>query len=345
MNKPQYPSTTQWQQLYDLADELKQLAPWQWMDELDLFGVKDPDTGEVGFVSIMGVLGEHLAVAFYAGFAALDRFWEMQDLGEELTPDFLLNTPQLQLSFEDRQTLEKYDLQVVKSLGRKYRGSNAWPQFRSLRAGYTPWRLLADEARYLIHALPQVMEVARRFYTNPDLLEGEGEEEVYLVRVPEQVGEEWQWRDEWWPFETPDLETLPIKLDEKTISKVGKLPPRRSTVEMEFFWLPAVVQEYPDDRPRFAYMLLAVDSHSGMVLGNEMLSVETTFADMLADMPNLMAQMLLNLGYRPETILVSDPLLYEMVGLLPASPQFSLELVDELPMLDQARAFLMDRFR
>ncbi len=39
------------------------LAPWQWMTEVDLFGIEHPVTGELGFVSVMGQLGEHLAIA------------------------------------------------------------------------------------------------------------------------------------------------------------------------------------------------------------------------------------------------------------------------------------------
>lgn len=342
MNQPQFPSMTQWQQLYALADELKQLAPWEWMNELDIFGVKDPYTGDVGFASVMGELGEHIAVAFYAGFAALNRFWEMQDRGEDLTADFLLNTPHLQASFEDRQILEKYDLQVIKQLGRKYRGSHAWPQFRSARAGYVPWKLLADEARFLIQALPQVMEVAQRFRADPNLLDWEGEDEAYLVRVPERVGDEWQWHDEWWPFEQPAAEELSVKLNQTEVAQLAKLPAAQLVLEVDFFWVPAVIQEHPDNRPRFPYMLLVVDGDNGMVLGNDMMLAETTFSDLLAELPNRVAHMLLQLGLLPQTILVSNPLLYELIALLPASANFSLQLVDDLPYLEQAKSFVME---
>lgn len=342
MNQPEYPSTTQWQQLYALADELKKLAPWDWMIEIDIFGVKDPYTGDIGFVSVMGQMGEHIAVAFYAGFASLDRFWDMQDLGDDLTAEFLLNTPHLQVSFEDRQTLEKYDLQIIKKLGRKYRGSNAWPRFRSLRAGYVPWRLLADEARFLIHALPQVVEVAQRFRANPDLLDWVGEDEAYLVRVPERVGDEWQWHDEWWPMQPPIDEPLPVQLDQRVMAQLAQLPASDSVVELDFFLVPAVIQEHPDTRPRFPYMLLAVDGDSGTVLGNDMLLVETTWPGLLADLPNRVAHMLLEYGSLPDTILVSNPQLYELITFLPASANFSLQLVEELMYLEQAKTFLMD---
>jgi len=50
-------------QLYDLAIQVKKLAPWLWMEETDVFGVASPDTSELGFVSVMGNIGEYEAVA------------------------------------------------------------------------------------------------------------------------------------------------------------------------------------------------------------------------------------------------------------------------------------------
>ncbi len=41
------------------------------MTEGDVFGVQDPDTGELGFVSVMGMLGEHYAVSVYLGTRAV----------------------------------------------------------------------------------------------------------------------------------------------------------------------------------------------------------------------------------------------------------------------------------
>jgi len=33
-------------ELYDLAIRLKELAPWRWMEETDLIGIENPETGE-----------------------------------------------------------------------------------------------------------------------------------------------------------------------------------------------------------------------------------------------------------------------------------------------------------
>lgn len=42
------PSLEEARRLYQAAMRVKELAPWEWMDEADIFGVQDPETGELG---------------------------------------------------------------------------------------------------------------------------------------------------------------------------------------------------------------------------------------------------------------------------------------------------------
>ena len=54
----QPPTIEQWRQLYDLADRVQELAPWQFLYEDELFGVRDANDGQDGFVSVMGHGGD-----------------------------------------------------------------------------------------------------------------------------------------------------------------------------------------------------------------------------------------------------------------------------------------------
>ena len=117
----QNPTLDEWRKLYTVAAQLKELAPWRWMNEDDIFGVRNPETNQLGFASVMGILGEHYAVNVYLGVEALYDFWnlENQDMefpeDEEEFPDELagavmeqlLLIPQLQLSFEDRDDVPR----------------------------------------------------------------------------------------------------------------------------------------------------------------------------------------------------------------------------------------------
>ena len=62
------PTLEEWHKLYDALSRVKELAPWEFMVEIDVFGVQNPETDEVGFVSVMGALGEHyscLGICFF----------------------------------------------------------------------------------------------------------------------------------------------------------------------------------------------------------------------------------------------------------------------------------------
>jgi len=108
-----------WIRLIESASRIKRLAPWRWMQEDDVFGVAHPETAEIGFVSVMGALGEHLAVAVYLGASAWARFLALQQAPQGVLdehPELLLEIPQLQASFEDRGELEEWDRRLLRGL-------------------------------------------------------------------------------------------------------------------------------------------------------------------------------------------------------------------------------------
>jgi len=88
LSKTDNPSLEQWMHLYELMAEIKQLAPWEYMYEDDLFGIQIPETDQLVFVSVMGNLGEHLSIAVYLGKKGFDGFWAMQDAGYDFSPIF-----------------------------------------------------------------------------------------------------------------------------------------------------------------------------------------------------------------------------------------------------------------
>jgi len=154
--------------LYDLADELNCLGPWNWMDEVQLIALRHPTSGEMAYLSVMGAAGEHRSLTLYLGEEALHRFnliheAEFMDikLSEADLTGLILEARQLQVSFETRRTLEKVDLDQIKKLGRKYRGEE-WPMFRSFRPGRAPGPVDDLEIDWLIHGLTQILDVATR---------------------------------------------------------------------------------------------------------------------------------------------------------------------------------------
>ncbi|MCK6581226.1 MAG: hypothetical protein L6Q98_24305 [Anaerolineae bacterium] len=324
--------------LFDLMAKVHAIAPWSWMDETQLFGVQDPETSEVGFVSVMGMAGEHYAIGVYQGARGLYGFLHLQDIGPFLEPEDLLNTPQLQASFEDREMLEKHDRDLIKALGLKYRGKNAWPQFRSYRPGYAPWFVEPPEARFLAHALGQVLEVAPRVQQNPDMLELDGDSD-YLVRVADKTDTGLRWRDEIMANEPPLPISLEMAVEPGLLEAVSQLPRVSNRVEADFFMLPTMVDNRTE-RPYFPYALLLVETTSGAVIGMELLSPSPSLEEMWAQVGVVTLRQLRKVGILPAEIRVRDELLYGMLMPFSQSLGFKVKQVRRLPKLDPARASL-----
>lgn len=311
--------------------QVKELAPWEWMEESDIFGIQMPETGKLGFISVMGMLGEHFAVAVYQGVKGLGGFWNIQRLGYAAPPELVLQIPQLQASFKDRDMVDKADRDVMKQLGLKFRGANAWPLFRSYRPGCFPWHIEQEEARMLICALEQLLEVAPRFSENPSLFMPGGEHE-YLVRVKKNN----RWEDSVQRITFRQEATLELMMNEEALEHLRKMMPGKLTLEMDLFMMHTPVQEKAKERPFFPFMLMVVDHESGMILGFEMLTPLPSMDAMLSEVPAVVVEKLAE-GFPPREVLVKDAMLYLLVQPVAQEAGFGLKKVPRLRMLETAR--------
>lgn len=262
------PSLETWKDLYEAAIAFRDIKAWDWMWDSDSFAVLDPKTGEIGYCSVMGRLGQFYGIAVYPGTAGLQLLQKMQSGKIKPGYDALdLDLRCLMVSFESREGLRKPDLEVIKELGLRFRGAHQWPVFRSYEPGYFPWYLAEDEAKYLTLVLQQAKEVCLRLKDNPDMLVPP-EEGLYLVRVPEEKNGKLFWKDEWLPprpiNDEPDP---PVQIDEASLERVRRATiPSTTTWEFDVFYSPASVGGGPDARPYYPYMCLGVDRSSGMVV-------------------------------------------------------------------------------
>jgi hypothetical protein len=135
------------------------------MEGNEPLGVQDPITGEIGFIHVLGQGGEHFGISRYPGAEGLRvlRFLREGDIDDPASgAEVLLNSTQMQVSWEDKEELDRRDKQLVKDLGLKYRGSQAWPQFRSYEPSLYPWFLSKEQASTLLVALEQSVQVFQR---------------------------------------------------------------------------------------------------------------------------------------------------------------------------------------
>ncbi|MCR4406687.1 MAG: hypothetical protein NUW24_07175 [Anaerolineae bacterium] len=335
------PTMSDWQALYQAALEFKEIEAWTWMYDSDIFGVQDPVSGEIGYCCIMGALGEMFALAVYLGDEGLRSYIRMaaqpEPMGDFIeTMEVALMQKCLMASFGARKELSDVDHQVIKSLGLKFRGKNAWPVFRSYRPACFPWYLTADEAKFLTLVLQQAREVSLRFRENHALLDPP-QEDLWFVRVPEKTEQGLVWKDTWL---TPTLleEEIPVEpVDELRLARFKKGARRVQAVwEVDLFLSPTAVQEEKGERPYYPYMILLVDHESGFVLGSDIVAPGvhlTEFTGRFLTLAERVKCLPVEIWTRKEEI-------YDLLEPVVSRLGIELYMVDELEALREARTAL-----
>ncbi|WP_074949336.1 DUF7309 domain-containing protein [Alicyclobacillus macrosporangiidus] len=332
------PSLSEWKALYDAAVAFRNLAPWQWMYDDALFAVEDPDTGQIGYCSVMGAIGEFFGLAVFpgeAGWRSLHRLMDDDEPSPAAEEERVYGQFALIASFEGSRDVTEQDRAVMKQLGLRFRGENAWPVFRSHRPGYVPWYLTRDEAKFLSIALSQATTVASRVRQQPDLLEPPQPNQI-LTRRRVQDGAAFEWIDVWTetPQITPPAPAVPtVRVDEVTLKRIRRQASRKGEWEVDIFYAPFVIQE--GERPMFSKMLMCVDHASGMILQVHAAGHQTYAQESVDKLVEI-----LRAGRCPEAFLIQRP---EVGALLrPLAEGLGIELREEdwLPALEEAREAL-----
>lgn len=320
--------------LFDLAIEIKKLKPWRWMEETDLIGIEHPDTGELGFISVMGAIGEYEALALYLGAEGLYGFIDLQ---QDTNPDSAIALRHLQVVFSDREYLEKEDLQLIKKLNLKFRGAGDWPMFRSYRSGYLPWFITLKEGLFLIHALLQIIEVATnvRDKEKPFNPTGRVEHGGVLMRVPRKADSGLIWEDQVWRIPKPAPEPMRAIIGDETLESLWQIPRSNVEFEIDLNLLPARIGP-SNKRPGAAYMLMIADRDSGFILGSELMSAEGSLAAMYSRIPAAVLNLLLRERFVPARIAVRSDKLRNVLKPLAQRLNIELRFTDELPSIDEA---------
>ena len=153
------PSFSTMKTLYGLASELYGLRPWLVLDESDLVLVRDSATGETCYCSVMGALGEALAVNCYIRIESYRLFREMEDGKIADAVDFFAQQRSVFVEFVPRGELDAPDRKLLTALGHPLRAAKASPIFRVVRPGFHAWFVTEEEGRLLAECMRAVVVI------------------------------------------------------------------------------------------------------------------------------------------------------------------------------------------
>ena len=328
-----------WKALHEAARDFRDTKCWLWMWDTDLFAVEDPETGEIGYCCVIGRLGEVTGLAVYRGSEGLQSYLRMQSeelSGEDADPSLIPKC--LLASFEDRELLQKQDLDVIKKLNLTFRGRGQWPLFRSYEPGYFPWYLTAEEVTYLTLMLRQAKEVSIRFRENGELLTPHARG-LYFVRRAERRGGELQWKDTWMepkPFERKESPAVPI--DRLRLERIGATATiKEMSWETDFFYLPVPVRE-GKERPYYPYALVWVDHNTGFILRCHTTTPEECFKEYIGQFLDLIE----DLKLIPSDILVRREPVVELFKPVAAELGIQLKCIESLRTIEDFRKNLRE---
>ena len=338
------PTNDEWKRLLSAALRYQDAAPWTVLFDTDLFGVRNPETGETGYCCIFGAAGEMFGMNLYLGGEGVRSYRDMVLVSDHESQIMMslaaLSQKCVALSFEDRNELGPLDWQCIRSAGIHVRGAGNWPLFRRYDPGREPWPISGAQARFLAVALEQAVGVTERFRADPEVLNGPLEQDRVLVRVATPVPGGLQWRDEVEEFENAAVE--PVSCSHHLLDELVKLPAAAGlSLEVAQTFLPAMVKPTGHERGFYPRLLMLVDGTSGLVLGHSVLEQK----DFPMRLFEKIVAMLTPLGHRPASLRTCDPFLHAVLRTLLADAGSRIDAVQALPHSEAVFASMSGGFR
>ncbi|MBR3570959.1 MAG: hypothetical protein IKN96_09230 [Oscillibacter sp.] len=350
------------ERMYELAFQYRQTKLWKQMSDSELFAVRLSD-GEIGYCCVMGMAGEHIALALYVGdegfqsfrdlaFRERDEFSEFPTLSDMT---WALRQSCLQCSFENKDELEEWEAEAARKYAKAHkiplRGAHSYPNFTK----YARYRMPGgmenpEDERRICEALAAAVALS-------GLLEAKGKAEIGLYPADEEtetlplltpgkdgyevgeteVPEEWE---EVWPE--------PVETDAESVAELRKLR-KKGVYACEVLRFPGLVEGQTnndaaddDEPPYFPVILLCLDTKSGYLTATEPVADYDARPESLRD---AFAQMLIRNGECPRAVKARNEQTRVLLRDLCIKTGILLSVDDELPALDDAEEEFLHTLR
>ncbi|KEF38478.1 Plasmid pRiA4b ORF-3-like protein [Schinkia azotoformans MEV2011] len=320
-----------WPRLLELTEELKQLQPWKWIDDDQIFAIQDPETKEYVYCSIMGAGGMEYGLSAFIGVEGIEYLRGLLT-ANIIDEKYYLKQRSLLISFSNRDELSKEDLQLLKEHGKSYRGKNQWPQFRSFRPGFYPWFLDEEEVRLLSLVIKQVMEVCRLAKKDPNLLAAE-DLDWFFTREYDHKTRKWIDMRISVGTSLPMLEDVSLFVNELELQEL-KRTLKRSNIPLEFDcdYILTPTQDRPNERPYYPRLAFCVERKRGLIVYSDMVKTNNVGAVAQEALVGLIKQ----LNSIPREIWIKEEM-FLYLKKIAKKLNIQLMVVQSLPFLEQAR--------
>lgn len=259
------PSQKDWIAFYEVVDKIKKETPWRKIYDDELIAVKDPESEEWTYCSVMGRLGEFSGIGLFEGDKGLKSLVKVYSV-DHFIPEYQLKSIQdcLLLSYVSRSEIETDNYDRLQKLGLVENQYYLLPEIMKHTPGFVPWSILSQaEVKRATLILNQVLTVLNNLtYADelPRLMDG---------LVTSRYKQDGKWETSERPL--PDLQSLfeqdpYIFENDLVLHQIKKAPKSPLSLQVDAVHAPAILQEYPEERPYYPMITLCVEEESMEVL-------------------------------------------------------------------------------
>lgn len=319
-------SASEWKTLFEKAKTFYHQAPWERIEDQEIFIVRDEQTDETAYCSILkGNTSVH-GIAVYHGEEGKDALYSLLH-GNNYQA---LHQKCIILTFDSREDLETEDARIIDESGAAFGEGQEWPVIRSMLPGYYPWFLTSAETIFMTKVLEQAAVVDEHVRNDSSFLE-----ETPKKQRRARLYTNGAWMDTELPFTSSDEPlryTGGLKVDQWTMTRLQQQPQIKTKLALGVFTLPNALQSEEEERP------LLVESSIWFNAANEKMidHKEFPFLKRAAYLQNKLVNIIFNhLKGRPSQILAADPEICDI--LMPVAKQIGVEvyLTSKLPPMEK----------
>lgn len=251
-----------WKKLYEIATEIGKQKPWNYFWDMDVIYLKDEDA----YVSILGRSGEVYGVSVYEGELGLNdlKILSIQSM-LNISPSFAMYLQNnLTCYWGNREELSAKQRNIIKELGYTYRGKNQWLYFMSLKKGYMPYNLDAEEVTKMTSYLTSLYNALEEYLTKQPKTNFE---QGYILSYSKTLNDFSLIKCDW---ENVGFHAIDLASDKELVKDLKSIPKTMETIEIDVLPMFSGINDKAYDRPINSTMCMITDSKSGMILAAEL---------------------------------------------------------------------------
>lgn len=313
--------------LYEIANKIKELKPWRYLNEIELVTILLPNKEEPIYCSIMGKEGDTYGIAIYDGFRAVRGYFNIIKSEKIPSSQLIRYENSIVIYFTNKKRLKSEDIEIIDKLGYKFEGKNDWIYARSLKKGFAPYKLDRYEVIETTEILEQLFLCIKEYFS---------ENKEFSIMNGESI---FRWYNKqkfiWENFKSelfiPENTDSNVILNEARILKKLINKNRVNTdLELDIVYLESVVNDKEFETPIIPRLCLLADHHTGIVLDQRLL---TPSNDDIQEVFGVIINYMKEIG-RPLCVYIRDEYIKKILHYLCKKLNIELIISEELIAID-----------